>query len=407
MRRSLAYLGLVTCLGLGLACGGMVDSGTKNGTQGDGWDNPWDDEPLPGGGGNNGAPKPDPCKPDEAPSVFKNALCLCGDLTEAGALLVKNGDTQDPASLGINGFFKAVAHVDIDGSLAAYGGLEALANVEVAKSFWSAANVNFGGRLAVGKDLNVGGSLFGVGALSVGGVMGVAGAQTVLGGKEVGQLGAYSPLPGPPCACGPNQVLDVRARVAAARTQNDNGAVGLPQNPVNLIGKTELVLNSGRYYFASKAAIGYTKIVANGAVKLFVEDDLEAIGYDRFEVKSGSSLDVYVSGNLKTVGNMVLGDKHHPSAFRVYIAGSHDVTVQVGNNEFRGSIYAPNAKIVWVGRTKVEGSLFAKSISAAGLVELYFSRPTTGDGGDKCTPPGGSAPPDDGLPDPKDLPPIL
>jgi hypothetical protein len=387
MRRSFAYLGLVTCLSVGLACGGMVDSGVKNGKQGDGWDNPWDDEPLPGGGGGSGAPKPDPCKPDEAPAVFKNALCLCGDLTEAGALLVKNGATKDPASLGINGFFKAVAHVDIDGSLAAYGGLEAVANVEVQQSFWSSSNVNFGGRLDVGGDLNIGGNLFGIGVLSVGGVMGVAGGQTLLGGKEIGKLGAYSPLPGPPCACGAKQVLDVKAKVAAARAQNDNASVGLPPNPVNVIGKSELVLNSGRYYFASKQAIGYTKIVANGAVKIFVDGDLEAIGYDRFDVKAGSSLDIYVAGNLKTVGNMVLGDKHHPSAFRVYIGGSQDVTVQVGNNEFRGSIYAPNATIVWVGRTKVEGSLFAKSISAAGLVELYFSRPTTGDNGEKCTPP--------------------
>lgn len=406
-RRSVSSLALLSLGILAIACGeGLVDNSKKAGSA---WDNPGMTSRSPAAGSNVGAPPADPCKPQDAPSIFKNALCLCGDLRDAGALLVKNGVTTDPASLGINGFFRAASHTAVDGSMAAYSGLEAIANIEVAQSLWSSGNVNFTGRIDVGQDLMVGGALFGIGVLDVDGTLGVLGAQTILGGKDVAQNGAYQPLSGPPCACGANAVLDVKAKVAEARTQNDNGAVGLPQNPVTTIGVAKLVLNSGRYYFATKAGLGYTKVVANGAVQIFIDGDYDAIGYDRFEVTEGSSLDVYVAGNIHTVGNMVLGDKHHPSAFRIYIGGSEKVGIQVGNNIFRGSIYAPNASLVWVGNTKVEGSLFAKTIESVGLLTLEFARPSTGEDGKKCTPPGGSSPPSSPSdpPDPKDLPKIL
>ena len=389
-------------------CGGTVDTGPPKGS---GSDNPWtpppaaSTTPTPAG-----ANDPPPCKPDDAPAIFKNALCLCGDLNDAGALLVKNGITTDPASLAINGTFRAAAHVQVDGSMAAYSGLAATANVEVKQSFWSTGDVNIAGRIDVDHDMMVGGNIFGIGVLSVGGTLGVVGNEMVLGGRSVHARGPYQGLPGPPCPCGANQVLDIKAKIAEAKAANDNASVGLPKNPATTIGVNRLVLNTGRYYFASKLGLGYTKILTNGAVAIFIDDDYDAIGYDHFEVTEGSSLDVYVAGSMRTVGNMVLGSRHHPSAFRIYIAGNQAISVQAGNNEFRGSIYAPQASLTWVGRTKVEGSLFANTIGSAGLLELYFARPTTGSNGERCTPPGGSAPPpptDDDPPPPSKLPRVL
>jgi hypothetical protein len=87
------------------------------------------------------------------------------------------------------------------------------------------------------------------------------------------------------------------------------------------------------------------------------------------------------------------------------VGGGDKVTLQVGNQVFRGAVYAPNAALAYVGRTKIEGSLLAKTLSSVGLLELYFARPTTGDNGKKCTPPGGSPPPSEpDQPDPSDLP---
>ena len=74
---------------------------------------------------------------------------------------------------------------------------------------------------------------------------------------------------------------------------------------------------------------------------------------------------------------------------------------------FHGSIYAPRAVLNYVGRTRIEGALLARSLNSVGLLELFFARPTTGSNGEKCQPPGGSVPPPatpDDPPDPSDLP---
>jgi hypothetical protein len=378
-----------------------------------------DDYPLAPGGGSGGGsggdgsgsqgPSYPTCEPTAAPSLFTNALCICEDLNDIGAILVRKGVTKDPATMGLNGSFKVINHSGIDGSLVAYGGLKAIANVDVKQNVVSNGNVEFTGRLAAGKDLMVGGNLTGLGALQVGGVLGVNGSQNLLGGKSIGTVGAYKGPAGPPCACGANQVINVKAEVSKARNSNNNAAAGLPGAPVNTIGANKLVLNSGSYYFGNKKSIGYAKVVVNGAVKIYVDGDLDSIGHDRFDIQSGSTLDLYVSGNVRTVGHMVYGDRHHPAAFRLYIGGNQQATMQVGNQVFHGAIYAPNATLAYVGRTKIEGSLLAKTLSSVGLLELYFARPTTNGSGEKCTPPGGSPPPDkkpDDPPDPKDLPDI-
>jgi hypothetical protein len=381
------------------ACGGeLSDNYPANQTGGGG-----------GGSGGGSGPTYPACEPGSAPTLFPNALCICKDLADVGALLVKNGPTQDPATLGVNGKMKVINHSGIEGSLLAHGGLEALANVDVQDDFVSSSNVEFTGRLKVGQDLMVGGNLRGLGMLEVGGTLGVSGSQSLLGGKAVGTMGSFVAPSGPPCACGAGQVLDVMAEVAKAKSKNDNAKAKLPPSPVATIGASKLVLNSGSYYFADKKAIGYTKIVVNGVVKMYIDGDLDVIGHDRFDITNGSTLDLFVSGNLHTVGYMLYGAKHHPAAFRLYIGGDQKVTVQVGAQVFRGSIYAPNTTLVYTGYTKIEGSLLAKTIESVGLLELYFARPTTDGTGMKCTPPGGSPPPPsepDDPPEPKDLPDI-
>jgi hypothetical protein len=397
MEDAMKRLGLLLLALALVACGGMFEEGSAIGEGGGGGGS---------GGGGGGASYP-VCEPGSAPTLFPNALCICEDLQDIGAILVMKGPTQDPPTFGINGKTRLASHLGAEGGVVAYGGLDAMANVDVRDSFVSNGNVSFAGRLKVGKDLMVGGSLHGLGMLEVGGTLGVSGAQTLLGGKFVGSLGSYSPPGGPPCACGPGQILDVKAEVAKAKAQNDNGVVQLPPSPVDVIGVAKLVLNSGRYYFATKRSVGYTNIVVNGAVKIYIDDNLDAVGYDRFKITEGSSLDLYVAGNVHTVGHMVYGEKHHPAAFRLYIGGSEQATLQVGNQVFRGTVYAPRAKLAYVGRTRIEGSLLAKSLDSVGLLELFYARPTTGDSGEKCTPPGGSPPPDNpDAPDPKDLPDI-
>jgi len=401
----------------------LVVAALAVGCAGDIWDedanvNAGDNPGYQGGGGGGGgtttgggkkAGKTYPlCGKMSAPTLFRNALCVCWNLKDIGALLVRQGPDKETPTMGVNGTTKVINHSGIDGSLVAYKGLQAIANIDVRDNLRSQGNVNFTGRLKVGKDMMVGGNLSGIGYLDVGGKLGVAGSENILGVKGSStKYGGYAPLSGPPCDCSAGKVLDVKGVVAKARAKNDNAKAGLPNNPVSTIGKAALVLNSGSYYFANKKSIGYVKITINGAVNIYVDGDLDAIGYDRFKITSGSVLNLYVSGNVRTIGHMVYGNKHHPSAFRLYIGGNKTATLQVGNQVFYGSIYAPWSRLAYVGRTRIEGSLVAGTLESVGLLELYFSRPVHNGSGDRCKPPDKKEEPEPKKkdpPDPKDLP---
>lgn len=360
------------------------------------------DEGSSGGAGGatsgaNGGALP-ACAARSAPLLFDSALCACGDVAKVGALFVHGGP------VGINGRYVAANHSDIDGALVAYGGLEAAANLEVEKSVASAKGVRFAGRLSVGGDLMVGGDLVGLGALDVRGTLGVRGKQTLLGLGNTPRRGAFR-APRRPCGCGAQDRLDVQREVARARSDNDNRSAGLPARPTTTIGVQRMVLNSGRYYFATQQAIGYRETVINGAVSIYIDGDLTTIGHERLKLVPGSTLDLYVSGNLGTVGHVVLGERHHASALRIYVGGKGDISLSVGNQEFHGAIYAPEASLVYLGRTEITGALFVRDLHSAGTLDLGYARPTTDESGRTCKVPGSSSgKPSDAPPDPATLP---
>ncbi|MCA9666410.1 MAG: hypothetical protein KC503_12505, partial [Myxococcales bacterium] len=202
-------------------------------------------------------------------------------------------------------------------------------------------------------------------------------------------------------ACG-SDGLDVAAEVAAARASNDNASAGLAARP-ELFAKPRLVLNSGRYYFASAAGLGNAHILANGAVRIYVDGDMQFVGNERFQMTEGSTVDVYVAGNVASVGNVEVGQRYHPAAFRLYVGGRDTVTIRhLGNKRFRGAIYAPRANIEVAGNVTFEGALFANTISNAGNLILTFAQPSHSREGHRCVPPPSTSPgplsPPDGTP---------
>jgi hypothetical protein len=380
LRLTSAFLGLALA-----ACGGALDgsySGKATSTDRD------DGPPVPGGQagspGGGGAPR---CEDTSAPALFKNALCLCGSYDAAGNLGV-SGKGSEPGVFGINGHFAQLGNALVNGTLIVHQGISA-ANLRVTGSMRSNTSVNVA-NLEVGGNLYVGTNLLGVGLLAGGGVW-VGGQSTMIFNTK--PIQKYTGDLSPPCACGADQVLDVAAAVAAARTKNDNASNGLGESPALLTGKG-LVLNSGSYYFkGGPAAVGNQKLLANGSVKIYVDGDLESVGNESIEITEGTILEMYVAGNVASVGNLVVGDRFHPAAFRLYVGGAQPVEIRhVGNKSFRGAIYAPRAAIKLLGNVEIEGALFADTIADAGNLRLTFARPSHGTDGKKCVPPSSTSP---------------
>ncbi len=333
-----------------------------------------DEQPAGGAGGVPGGAGDPACWSSPASKLFDHAVCLCDGLDDLGAMTIQPGPGEAAADVGVNGLVRLTNGTQVGGSVAAYGGLQAVGNLEVRDAASSAADVAVAGRLDVGKDLSVGGNLSGLGWVQVGGALRVAGSDSVLGHKGAASVGAYAAPAGPPCACGAGQVLDVAAAVAKAKAASDNGLKNLPTSLSDL-GDSELKLSSGKYFFDHVGQVGKMVITVEGTVALYLDGDLDSVGAEWITLKPGATLDLYVSGSVRSVGHLALGDAAQPAAFRLYVGGSQPLLVGVGNAELLGAVYAPTAVISYVGRTVVRGGLFGKTLQSAGYLELSYQRP--------------------------------
>jgi hypothetical protein len=340
---------------------------------------------LGGMGGTTGSQQAvSPCPPTPAPTVFQNALCLCQDFDSVGASIAAHGANGQAASVGVNGRSNVVGLDSVDGSWAAYGGMSGTGRVHVNGDLVTTADLDGVGEVDVGGDLSVGGSISSVGALSVGGTLRVAGNDATLGLDQVHATGPYAAPAGPPCACDGATFLDVAAKVAAAKTQNDNAAHGLATS-LATVGLSAITLSTGSYYFDHVETIGAIKITIDGVVALYLDGSLDTVGAEQFDVKPNATLDLYVSGAVRTVGALGLGSD--PASVRLYVGGANAAVLSVGLQELSAMIYAPTAQIAFVGATLIHGAVFGRDLDGVGLLTLDYTAPAAPNP-NQCTPPG-------------------
>jgi hypothetical protein len=305
------------------------------------------------------------CPSTPAPALFTNGMCICEDFDSVGDLIVRASGSGAKAHVGVNGVTNLVGTPRIDGSMVAYRGLSGVGEAQVTGDLATTTSLDGVGTLEVGGNLDVGGDLSSVGQLTVGGEVRVAGKFEMTGDQALGGLAAYQ-APALPCACGAADRLDVVAEVARAKAKHDNESAGLPS--LDLLGEANLKLGTGRYYFAGVSTLGDTTIEVSGAVVIYVDGDLDSVGAQNLVLAPGATLDLLVAGDVNLVGDTNFGGE--PGRFRLYVGGNSPVAVAVGDQTFRGSLYAAEAEVSFVGDTKIEGALFAKSLSGVGTLEI-------------------------------------
>lgn len=339
-----------------------------------------------------------PCPQTPAPKLMDRALCLCSDFNVIGASLLVEPAAGGAANVGVNGTTGIIGLNRIDGRFDAHMGVSGLGQLEIRDTLSTTANVGALGRLSCGGDLNVGGNLASIGLLSVGGTLRVAGRDGTLGLRGANAKGPYQPPAGPPCGC--DNPFDVAAVVTAASTTNDNASIGLSTDAAKVIGLHQITLKTGRYYLKGVKTLGAVRLKIEGIVALFIDGNIDTIGAEQIALGPNATLDLYVAGSLRTIGLASLGAQKNPSAFRLYVGGADPVIVSVGAQAFFGSIYAPRAKVGFIGGTFIEGSLFADRLDGIGILKIRYHAPQPPPPSD-CPPPGtppGTPPPsgDDG-----------
>jgi hypothetical protein len=307
------------------------------------------------------------CPASPAPKVFDAALCLCGDYRAVG-----DGSWVQGGPAGINGVVDVVGHHEFSGDVVAWGGVTGVGELVVAGNLTTAGRVEGVGSVRVDGDLSAGSGVSNVGHLEVKGTLRTPEAENWTGTATFGAKGAYSPMAGPPCGCGAAQALDVGAAIAAAKAQNDNAAIGLDLH--QSVGEKTLTLGSGSYFFEGVEAVGLHTLTVDGAVAIYVSGAFETVGSTHVALTSGSTLDLYVDGDVDLVGDSSFGEGATPGAVRLYVAGERKVSL-VGAQRVVGSVYAPAADLELVGDTTFEGALFARSVDGVGQLNISFAAP--------------------------------
>lgn len=302
-------------------------------------------QPKPGTGG--------ACQPR---SVFQNAVCLCGDFAHAGSL-VTEAPKGGLASVGVNGSFSAATGTRIGGALGAWRDVSMAGDLDVSNDLRTAGDVSGAGLLRVGRDATIAQSLSLAGELSVGRTLRVGGRSTVVGTQHVAQTAPFSGEVDSPCECDPSKRLDVAGRVAAQGEGVDTTG--------------DLDVGSGVHVFRS---IQLSKMRVTGDAKVYVAGDITSIGHNQIELAPGASLELFVAGNVTTVGDVTFGDPSRPEAFRLYVGGKDTVTIaSAGRTAWNGLVYAPDAEIAFAGSSEVSGALFARDLSYAGTLRVRFA----------------------------------
>ncbi len=122
---------------------------------------------------------------------------------------------------------------------------------------------------------------------------------------------------------------------------------------LNLNGNTTYTLAAGTYRFSSVKINGNARLVATGAVTM------------------------YVDGEITLNGNGVTTSSNRPSNMVIYGTTSAKVTLN-GNNSFYGGIYSPLSEFEVNGNATVYGSVIGRDLEINGNARIHYDTTLAG-----------------------------
>jgi hypothetical protein len=339
----------------------------------------------------------DTCAGAIASRVFSNSICTCEDANIAGYLKTRSfhsgmmmSDTTAGAPVGIDRNYLTGGYADVGGTFVVSGpaGVRFGGYLDVGGDARFGADVNAAGYIHVRRDLWVLGNVTNIGLLRVDRDVHQPSGRTLATFPDIRGSTIRTPFTvDAPCDCTPTGLVDIAAIVAHGMTHNDNADVGLdPRLLENVVGLgVDLTLPCGRYYVTSIGGLGSITLHVPGRTALFVGGDVNALGVFDIDLEGTGEIDLFIGGNLLSIGSGSYGDRASPSRTRIYVGGSGDVTI-IGATGFVGNVYAPHSRITAPGATTVYGSLFGRQIDMPGYLDVHYDRGIL-DVGVECDPP--------------------
>lgn len=340
-----------------------------------------------------------PCAGDIARTVFRRALCTCGDLNAGQGLFADafasvvapyTADAADRrgASVGLNGTLTAGSAIELWGDLQA----SSPEGISVGQEVTVKQDLRLGGKLKASRLFTVGGDGWVNGDVTAGAAVAFAGTLHVPDGAKLSagiacasleRAPVYVP---PPCDCGAANLVPIAAAVEWARLHNDNGVAGLaPDLLIAPPAPVRLDLTCGRYYLTGIGGPANVTIAVHGRVLLFVGGDVQPSGSLRIAVDAAAELDVFVAGSMVPSRPFVIGSPVSPALIRVYIQGpsGQDALRIPSGSVLGGFFYAASGQVTASGSLQLFGGIFAGDFRSGGKTTIHYDRAVLS-AGDVC-----------------------
>lgn len=168
------------------------------------------------------------------------------------------------------------------------------------------------------------------------------------------------------CPCAPSEAEALTDDIGEAAADANVTIAVLDANHLG----TAITLAAGYYTVPSIKTQRSLSIVANGAVRLYVQGDVQVHGALALSPGNAGSLQVWVGGRVNIDGSLQAGLLTSPAATRLYVAGNQ---IALGRpSRIDGQLFAPIAA-VWAPRgLQVHGSLLAATVKESGTTSVCY-----------------------------------
>jgi hypothetical protein len=147
---------------------------------------------------------------------------------------------------------------------------------------------------------------------------------------------------------------------------------GIKTNETTTIGPAD----SGEYAYIDVSGKGTALEVDGGDVVLYVAGDVELGNESEIAVKAGSTLQMYVDGNIECDNGASISHESSPKSpkhLQLYATGKDSQSFDLkAKNHFSGVVYAPNAAVQINAKGDIYGSMIAEDFEFKAGGDFYY-----------------------------------
>ena len=145
----------------------------------------------------------------------------------------------------------------------------------------------------------------------------------------------------------------------------NSGNLYLPQGK-----DTTMTIPTGNYYYNNISLSGQAELTISANTHLYVNNDFTTSGQSIIYTYPG--VEIYIGGDGNFSGQGIINTSGIPSNLQIYGLGSDTSISYSGQNDFYGTIYAPEVSISLSGNAAFFGAIVGETIDISGNGSFHY-----------------------------------